>query len=566
MGIKDFIRRLGGAEPSAAPSTELAPISRRELAPISGTSGAQMGFMSGSDGEGKSLTWSRYSVPYFTSGYGPWMGTPGAEISRERSVVAAVTTDMLASNSVVATLVEQFAVTAIGNGLTLSSKPLAAALGISPEAARELSHEIETKWALWANNPTECDASQRHDLHQLATASFKSWVLTGESVFLCDWKKGNGAQTATKIQLLDARQIDASITRVNEQGNALQGVQFDKLGRVVGYWIRPFVLGNFSSAPQPIFVRARTSWGRARAVHLFDLLTPGQVRGLSPIIAALTPAKSKETLQEFALASAFVQQMMAATIESDLPTRQALDQFKINDGLQGYNDATPSLAEWAKGRGEYYTGAPVRIEPGVISHLPQGDRLKLHRSETPNSTYDEFHKALVREAAKAGGASYEDLSGDYSKTSFSASRLALDMPNRISERRRRVIAVRFYQTAFENWLEEQIETRAIALPPGAPEFWQAKAAYCNSVWRGKGKANSDPLKAAQANVLLLKNGLATYEQVLGDDGSDFEEIVAQRKAEKEMLEAAGLPYPVPDEQAALIETSDDEDANDKALG
>jgi lambda family phage portal protein len=560
MGIKEFFRGLGGARPSAPQSTALVPLPgiSGALAPISGVGSAQLGFQDGTDGK-PSLTWSRYQgSPRFTAGFGPWYGAPGAEISYERAVAAAVSLDLLTSNTSVATLVENFAVYAIGNGLTLSARPKHDVLGISPEAARALSHDIETKWALWAANAVECDASQRHNVHQLATANFKSWLLTGEGAFLMDWRKGNGALTHTKVKLIDPRQIDQSITRVTDDGCILQGIQFDKVGRLVGFWIRPFVLGNFSMAPQPVFVAARTSWGRARAVHLFDLLVPGQVRGLSPLIAALSPAHSKATHREFTLAAAFIQSMTATTIESDMPTKEALGQFQVNDALQGYGNAT-SMAEWAKGKGEFYTEAKVQLQPGVISHLAAGDKLKLHRSETPNATYDPFDKSLSRETAKAAGSSAEDLSGDYSQTSFSASRLAQELPFRINERRRMAIVKPFYQTVFASWLEEQIETGAIELPSGAPEFWQAKDAYCSALWRGAGKPTSDPLKTAQADVLEIENGLSTQEIKLGERGLDFEEVVAQRKSEREQLEAAGLPYPMPKAQAALIDTGADDD-------
>lgn len=565
MGIKDFIRGLGGAKPSASQRTALVPLpsAGTALAPLDGVSSARMGFMDGTDGK-PSLTWARYSVPHYTSGYGPWYGAPGAEISRERAIAASVTTDLLTSNPVIATLAENFATYAIGNGLTRSARPNAALLGISPEAARELSHQIESAWHLWVNNPVECDASQRHNLHQLATANFKSWLLTGEGAFALDWQKGNGAVTNTKVRLIDSRQIDASITRVNEGGSILQGIQFDKLGRFCGLWVRPFVLGNFSYAPQPIYLKARTTWGRARAVLLFDLLMPGQARGLSPIVAALSPAHSMATLQEFTLAGAYIQTMTATTIESDMPTHQALGTFAVNDALQGYGN-TASLAEWAKGKGEYYSEAKVQLQPGVVSHLPPGDKLKLHRSETPNATFDPFQKALLRQAAKATGSSAEDLSGDYSQTSFSASRLAMELPSRINERRRMAIVKPFYQNVFRAWLEEQIETGAIKLPGGAPEFWQAADAYTQAEWRGKGKPTSDPLKSSLADILDLNNGLTTLESVLGERGMDLEEVVAQRKAEKEMLEAAGLPYPLPKEQVGLLDAMNASAKDDEAL-
>ncbi len=563
MGIRDFIRGLSGNKPSTSQSTALVPLptTGTALAPLDGVSSARMGFMDGTDGK-PSMTWARYSVPHYTSGYGPWYGAPGAEISRERAVAASVTTDLLTSNTAVATLVENFATYAIGNGLTLSARPNAALLGISPEAARELSHQIESAWHLWANNPVECDASQRHNLHQLATANFKDWLLTGEGAFLLDWQKGNGAVTSTKVKLIDSRQIDASITRRTENGSILQGIQFDKKGRVVGYWIRPFVLGDFSYAPQPIFVAARTSWGRARAVLLFDLLKSGQVRGLSPLIAALSPAHSKATLREFTLAANYIQTMVATTIESDLPTRQALASMQVNNGLQGYNDDGTSPEAWAKSRADFYGEAKVQLQPGVVSHLFQGEKLVMHRSNTPNATYDPFDKSLSRETAKAAGSSASDLSGDYSQTSFSASRLELELPSRINDRRRMAIAKPFYQNVFRAWLEEQIETGAIKLPDGAPEFWQAVDAYCNAMWRGAGKPTSDPLKTAQADILELNNGLSTLEAKLGERGLDFEEVLAQRKSEKEQLEAAGLPYPVPKEQVGLIDTGS---ADDEAL-
>lgn len=548
---------------SASPVTALVPSPSTALAPISGVSSAQLGFQDGTDGK-PSLTWSRYQgSPRFTAGFGPWYGAPGAEISYERAVVASVATDLLTSNTAVATLVENFAVYAIGDGLTLSARPNHEALNISPEAARALSHEIETKWALWSKSPVECDASQRHNVHQLASASFKSWLLTGESAVLLDWRKGNGALTHTKVKLIDPRQIDQSITRVTDDGCILQGIQFDKVGRLVGYWIRPFVLGNFSMAPQPVFVAARTSWGRARAMHIFDLLLPGQVRGLSPLVAAMSPAHSKATLREFTLAQAYIQAQTAVTIESDMPTRQALGQFKVDDALQGYADGGASPEAWLKARGEFYGVAKVSLQPGVVSHLALNDKLKFHRSESPNSTYDSFDKSISRETAKAAGSSAEDLSGDYSKTSFSASRLAQELPSRINDRRRMAIVRPFYQMVFASWLEEQMETGAIKLPDGAPEFWEAKDAYSNAIWRGKGKPTSDPLKTAQADVLELESGLTTLEAKLGERGLDFEEVIAQRKSEREALEAAGLPYLMPKTQAALIAA--DTSADDEAL-
>lgn len=121
----------------------------------------------------------------------------------------------------------------------------------------------------------------------------------------------------------------------------------------------------------------------------------------------------------------------------------------------------------------------------------------------------------------------------------------MELPARINRRRRMAIVEPFYRAAYVAWLEEACETGRIQLPKGAPAFWEAPGSYSRAVWRGEGKPVSDPLKAAQADILEIENGLSTLEAKLGERGLDFEEVLAQRKSERDQFEAAGLHYPVP---------------------
>lgn len=528
----------------------------------SGVSSPQAGFMDATDGRSEGLVWARYSgVSPFAAGYAggwqPFWGTPGSEHSRERALVSSVTSDLLYNNAVIATLVESLATYAVGNGLTLSSRPNAEALNISAEEARALAHQIETAWAAWINNPVECDASGRFTLNQLVVQAFKSYLLNGETLALVEWQqRANEARTGTKLKLLDVRQLAQDITRTADDrgGSIMQGVEFDKSGRLTAYWIRQFELGNFSMAPQAKRIAARTSWGRPRVLLLFDGIVPNQIRGMSPLTAALTPAHAKNTHREFTLAQALVQSMTATTVESDLPRDVAMNALRSNDptevppGASGVAKPTGSWfspADWMATAGPYYEKVKVALDPGKVVHMLKGDRLVMHRSQSPNSTYDAFDKSLSREAAKAAGASYEDATGDFSNTSFSAARLAQELPWRVNLRRRAAIAERLYQETFTAWLEEAVNVGTIKVPSGAREFWEAPSAYTNAVWRGSAKPVADPLKAAQADILEIENGLATQESKLGERGYDFEEVVAQRKVEKDQLTAAGLPHPVP---------------------
>jgi capsid protein len=239
-----------------------------------------------------------------------------------------------------------------------------------------------------------------------------------------------------------------------------------------------------------------------------------------------------------------VQSMLAVSIESDLPREQALGSLNAEDPLAGL--AAPkgmSPEDWAKAKLDFYANVKVDLQPGVINHLLRGDKMHVHRPQAPSSTYADFDASLAREAAKASGGSAEDVSGDYSKTSFSASRLALELPWRINLRRRQNILERIYQTTFTAWLEEACETGRIKLPKGAPAFWEYPEAYTAAAWRGSAKPVADQMKAAQADSLEISSGLSTLEEKLGERGLDLETVIAQRKAERDMLAEAGLSAP-----------------------
>jgi lambda family phage portal protein len=528
MGLIDrFKAWSGGAKLSVPLPATVAP---------SGVSGPSLDFTTSTDGRGERLAWARYSTPFGSHGsYAPAMG---AYPARERNLASAVSTDLSTSNPVIATLIENLTTNNVGTGLTLSSKIDGRALSIDADAARGLSSQIERAWLKWAGNPLECDLSGRHTLHDIAAAGFRTWLRTGEVLASIDWQNSRGAKSKTKISLLDPAQLDQTrtITGPGEQFRTLQGVVFDGNGRVAGYYILPFRLGQWNLSPQAVLVQATTSWGRQKVVHLFDLLTAGQVRGLSPLTAALTPAHEKGTLGEFTLDAALLQTQYALTVESDLPPAQALNGLAVPELSAQQSPMTDALEL----RAGWYEKSKITTQPGVINHLAPGDKLHINRSETPNSTFDAFDKSLTRSASKAAGGSYEDISGDYSAVNFSASRMASETPHRINMRRRVSITERFYRAAFSAWLEEAIETGVVELPRGAPPFYAARDEYTAAKWLGQGRIQPDPLKAAQATVMELEHNLTTLTDALAERGLDLETVLEERAAERKLMASMGI--------------------------
>jgi capsid protein len=235
-------------------------------------------------------------------------------------------------------------------------------------------------------------------------------------------------------------------------------------------------------------------------------------------------------LQETTVASQALQAAYAITLESQLPPAQALGGLVVSE--DGY-DPLAAREKW------YQATGGVKINPGTVNVLSPGDSLKMNRPNGLSGDYGEFNSALIREASRAAGALVEAISGDFSKTSFSASRLAVELPYRITLRRRKMIVERFYRAIFEAWLEEQIERSLIQLPPGAKPFQQARSAYTNAVWLGSGRVEADRKKAAEATALELSMGLTTFAEACSDRGLSFEAILEQRVQEQKALEASG---------------------------
>ena len=507
------------------------------MAPM-GPPSPQASFIHGTDGHSQRLAWKGYAPQYNLAS--PYSSGAYGIASRDRHLSTAIATDFSTTNPTIATLIENLSTHCVGTGLTLSSKIDGDAIGVSADEARALSSRIETEWARWAGNAVECDRSGRFTVHDIAFSAFRSYLMTGEVVCVLDWMKTRGATTRTKINLLDSRQLDAMKSLPSTEGvSVLQGVAFDQVGRVAGYYLIPSYIGQPYTTNMSKFVAARTSWGRVRVLHLADASFPGQVRGLSPLTPALTAAQEKATLEEVTLTAALVQSQFAVTLESDLPPQAAFNGLRNGDGYDG--GPLPSNFDPIASRIDWYTNQKLDLRPGTINHLSLGDKLKMNRAETPNGNYEAFDRALMRSAAKAAGSSGEDVSGDYSQTSFSASRLAGETPARINLRRRAAIPAKLYQAIFTAWLEEAIESGTITLPRNALPFYAATSAYTQSSWLGSGRITADPLKSAQATELELSLGLTTLSAALAERGLDFESVVLERKAELDALREAGLP-------------------------
>jgi len=505
-------------------------------------------FTTGANGETRQA-WRQMAAPLLGSfGYGGaasgLLGTGGARVSRQGPLAASTVLEMIA-DPVIAPIFQGKLTAVLGTGLSLSAKIDAAKAGVTPEEARRIATDLEAEWRLWTSNPRECDDLGVSTVHELAAQAFNSWIVSGEHVTLFPSRTLRDAWSRSKVAVLDPTQLDRTYSRSSAIGNAISGVQFSKQGRVVGYWVRTINAGDAYAFPQPKLIPCATTWGRPIILHVLNKRLPGELRGTSPIVASLTPAQERSLLGEYTLAAALIQTSYAATVTSDLPPAAAAAGLRsggdfVTAGVpMGAAGAAPGMSLAGERLG-YYQDNRVELKPSQINFLAPGDAFEFHSAKTPNGTFEAHHNSLVRLAAKSAGLSYEEVSGDYSKTSFSASRLATELPYRIALRERNSVLIPWYAAVYRCFVEEALETGAVRLPRGAKPFYACPEAYLGATWNGPGRVVADPKKAAEADVLEIENGLSTLALKLAERGLDYDEVQSQREREMRDITKRGL--------------------------
>lgn len=464
--------------------------------------------------------------------------------------------DASMNNGWIAGVVEQVVALMIGTGLRLNSKPDGSVLGWNDEQTASWARLVEKRWEIWASQPYECDAGGRYTIAQMEAAAVRQWFATGEIVGQVAHIARTGAETITKARLVPSHWL----SQKTDASRGLQhGVYQDGHGLPIRYL---FQVPEAPYARREIEKPARDAFGRPLVLHVFDG-SAGQVRGITPLAPALKIVRQFDQLADATLTAAMIHAIFAATIESDYPTGEVMaalqDEEEAAEVQPGaFNDFLTQKLDWHKN---------VRIDlgrHGKIAHLLMGEKLKLHGSEHPNSTYEAFANFLLREIAACLGVMPSDLTGDYRGDTYSSVRMGIAKKWPLMEYRRRHIPGRFVQGIFEAWLEEEIDTGRIPLPGGIDQFVMARTSLVRADWRGPAKPQADDVKASKAHETWYRLGVMSQEMICNDLGVDHEDVHEQLAREKASRERHGLPQPVMGNNGGPSITNEDADEKDVA--
>lgn len=440
----------------------------------------------------------------------------------------------------------------VGTGLKLQSRIDADYLGMSEEEADAWEDNVEREWRLFSET-IECDLARTLKFVDLQALAFRQVLENGDVLALLPRKKRQGSPYSLKIQLVEADRI-CNKDRAPDKDGLIAGVQKDiETGAPTAYHVlnqhpeSPYV--NKKEFSWQVIPAYGTKTGLRNALHLFEMLRPGQTRGipfLSPVIETL---KQLDRYTEAEIMAAVVSGMFTVFMH----TEDAGIDFDLSSaGIADETGATSSDSD-------------IKLGNGAVVGLKPNEKIECANPGRPNSAFDPFVKAILEQIGAALGIPFEVLIRHFS-SSYSASRAALLEAWRFFRSRRVWLAGALCQPIYEIFLYECIAMGRISAPGFFADPMIAKA-YSGAEWTGDSPLYIDPQKDVDSAKARIDARLSTHDaETTLLTGGNFDRNVRQLAKEQRKLTKAGISLPepapakqlTPEEKAARQKEEDQE--------
>ena len=447
----------------------------------------------------------------------PGLASADRELEHEREVLTARNRDIERNNGFAHGTVQTYIDNIVGPRLTLQALPDWRALSKDEEWAKAWADQVESMWRLYADSK-EFDAARQQNFHQKTALVLRTAVTAGDALELPLWFADR--RTHTVFQSIDPERLSNPDNRW-DQPLLRGGVERNNRGEPIAYHIRKKHPTDFHIGREDGWVRvpARTGWGRRRALHVFDKQRVEQSRGKPWFSAILPDYKMADHYIRNSMRSAVHQSMISAFMETPLEAAEIAELFGTPENY---------LAERQKWE--------VNLEGGAVIPTFPGTKITPFVPTQPSDVFSSFLENIQYLLSAGSNLPRELVTKDWSKTNYSSARAGLLEAWRFFLCKRDWLTNDWASPCYELWLEEKVEAGLIE----APDLQDNIEAYTRCEWIGAGRGWVDELKEGQAGELRLRTFQSTLRDECARQGKNYEDVLRQRKREKELMEELGL--------------------------
>lgn len=294
--------------------------------------------------------------------------------------------------------------------------------------------------------------------------------------------------------------LSAVVTKTHNDG-----ITYDKMGHPTTYRVLRYHPGDvYFDASQSDY----DEYPAESVIHLFRAERPGQLRGVPELTATLGLFAELRRYTLAVLAAAETAADFAWFLKTTSPTVEAAN-------------ATPFDL--------------VDVERRMGQVLPAHWDIGQLKAEQPTTTYGDFRRNIINEAARPLNMPYNVAACDSSAYNYASGRLDHQTYHRAVYIDRDHIAKRVLDRIAYAWLGEAALVPGL-IDDGAPPFvdwdWQ---------WQWDGFEHVDPVKEATAEATRLSQHTTTLRDVYDAQGTDWRDALSQRAAELDTMRQLGIP-------------------------
>lgn len=401
----------------------------------------------------------------------------------------------------------------IGSGVGLQAQ----VVGARGELRTNINAAIEEAFNEWAC-ASACHTAGAMHFHDLERAAMGEVFEAGECFIRMHYRAFGDSEVPLALELIEPERIAHEFVEpgaLRPDTELRMGIEVDDFGRAVAYWVR-------QRHPGDIRMRAGATdrYERVPAADMFHLR-----------IVTRSPQTRGEPWMHTSLRK--IDDINEATAGELAAVRASSYYF----GTIKTPETTDPLVTETDSAGKQM----MDIEPLTVQELNPGEEFEFHAPNRPNANLDAFLRHMLREIASGTGVSYESISRDYSQSNYSSSRLAL-LEDRDLYKVFQLWWIRnFRHRLHKVWLQQAVLAGAVeGLRPG--EYAAMPRKFEAVHFKPRGWSWVDPTKEVTAYKEAIKAGLTTLTDVIAAtaDGRDIEDVIATRRRELDMLEAAGI--------------------------
>jgi lambda family phage portal protein len=418
-----------------------------------------------------------------TAGWDAVSSSPNTEIGPALAALRNRSRELVRNNSYAKKGIGVIASNTIGVGIRAS-------INVQQEA---IKLKIQTAWKDWSDK-TECDFGGQLNLYGLQELAMRTVAESGECLIRKRVSK-NKTKIPFQLQILEPEYLSLQHDNpvIKGGGFIMQGVEFDKDGKRVAYWI-------YDRHPSEAFRIQDTRIPAADVIHVYKIERPGQIRGVpfgtSSAIKLRDFADYEDAqLMRQKIAACFAAFVQDASADSTIVSTKA-------DSL------------------------PERVEPGMIEHLPAGKTVTFGNPPAAEG-YEPYSKKILQGVAAGYGVTYEAMTGDLSNVNFSSGRMGwLEFHKLVEDWQYNMMIPRFCNVVWDWFMNGCVIAGVIG---------EETSKATTVEWTPPRREMIDPVKEGNGLALQIRNGLTSWSEVVRSLGFDPKELLKEIQSDFELF-------------------------------